>query len=109
MVFDWIGILLLVFVIFRSNRLQKISHCMVVSEPEGAEIFVEGQSVGTFTPGLVQMDLDREVRFTLKKNGYESKTVVVKSQSQLSFFYTELEKNKLRLVSDESVQGLGGD
>ena len=71
---------------------------MVVSEPEGAEIFVDGKNSNILTPGLVPLPLDFEMSLTLKKPGYEEIRVWVKSKHRLSFHYSQLSRTQLKLI-----------
>ncbi|AHZ85060.1 hypothetical protein [Bdellovibrio bacteriovorus] len=75
--------------------------CMVVSEQEGAEIWVEGQRTNYFTPKLVAIKKDHPVKITVKMIGHEPHTAVVKSSHNLTYYYCNLERIPLRLVSNE--------
>lgn len=98
MFLDYIGIIFILGSIVRVSKKQSLSHCMVVSHPEGAEIFMNNKKIEALTPTLIQMPIGPEVTFVIKKYGYQDKTVFVKSKNKLSFFYCELERVKLRLV-----------
>lgn len=75
--------------------------CMVVSEQEGAEIWVEDEKTRYVTPKLVAIKKGHPVKITVKMIGHESHTAVVRSSHNLTYYYCNLERIPLRLVSNE--------
>lgn len=75
--------------------------CMVISEQEGAEIWVEDQKTRYVTPKLVAIKKDHPVKITVKMVGHEAHTSVVRSSHNLTYFYCNLKRIPLRLVSNE--------
>jgi PEGA domain len=51
----------------------------VMSNPPGAEVLVDGQSVG-YTPGVVQVENKRDHNITFRLNGYNDGVCLVKSE-----------------------------
>lgn len=73
--------------------------CMVVSEQEGAEIWVNGRFTGATTPQLIPVYKNQDVLLEVKQRGYETHRVSLRSPQQLSFHYCDLQRIPLRLVS----------
>lgn len=62
----------------------------IVSDPEGAVVYMNGMIVAQTTPAVVKIDskyADKNIIFRFEKSGYESKTVIV------SFDKKDLKKN----------------
>lgn len=76
--------------------------CMVISEQEGAEIWVEDQKTSYVTPKLVAIKKDHPVRITVKMIGHEPHSAVVRSSHNLTYYYCNLTRIPLRLVSNEN-------
>ncbi|MEN0060363.1 MAG: hypothetical protein AAGB31_16100 [Bdellovibrio sp.] len=75
--------------------------CMVVSEQEGAEIWVEDRRTGDVTPKLMALPKNKDVKVTLRKPGFVDQTAWIRSSHNLSYYYCSLERPRLRLVSNE--------
>ena len=80
--------------------------CMMLSEQEGAEIWVEGQKTEHVTPHLVKIPKDRDVKVEFKLIGHETHTAWVRSGSNLTYYYCQLTRIPLRLVVDEDTHAL---
>jgi hypothetical protein len=80
---------------------KEYSLCMVVSEQEGAEIWVDGRRTAFQTPRLVAIPQNREVAIELRHPGHENHRAYVKSGHKLSFYHCDLKRIPLRLVADE--------
>lgn len=78
--------------------------CMVVSEQEGAEIWVEGRKTNFTTPRLVAIAKDTPVNISVKMIGHETHSAVVRSSHSLTYYYCKLERIPLKLVSNEIRQ-----
>ena len=76
---------------------------MVVSEPGGAEIWIEHEKSELLTPALVQLPLGVESHLMLKMRGFETHEVWIRSHHELSFYFRNLERIKLQIVSDHFV------
>lgn len=75
--------------------------CMVVSEQEGAEIWVNGERTALTTPRLVAIPKNEDVKIEVRLTGHEPHWALVKSTHNLSYYYCNLERIPLRLVRDE--------
>lgn len=75
--------------------------CMVVSEQEGAEIWLNDRNTGLLTPKVVAVPRNTEVKFTLKLVAHKDHTALVKSGHHLSYYHCNLERIPLRLVRNE--------
>ncbi|MFM6928872.1 MAG: hypothetical protein ACKOX6_10445 [Bdellovibrio sp.] len=75
--------------------------CMVVSEQEGSEIWVNGQRTNFVTPRLVAIVKDEETEIEVRMIGHEPHKAWVRSSHNLSYYYCNLKRIPLRLVHDE--------
>lgn len=80
--------------------------CMMLSEQEGAEIWIEGENTGHLTPHLVKIPKDRDVKVEFKLFAYETHTAWVRSGSNLTYYYCQLNRVPLRLIVNEDTQAL---
>lgn len=80
--------------------------CMVVSEQEGAEIWVDGQKTNYTTPRLVAIAKDTPVKITVKMFAHEPHSAVVQSRHSLTYYYCDLKRIPLRLVSNENYRSV---
>lgn len=76
--------------------------CMVVSEQEGAEIWIENQKTNYVTPKLVAIKKDHPIHITIKAIGHQPHSAIVRSSHNLTYYYCNLKRIPLRLVSNES-------
>lgn len=112
MFFQCLGILLLFLTqpwiaLIKEFLTPKVCACMVVTEQEGAHIFVNGKDTGKITPSLVSIPQGKEVQVQLKKEGYLDHSAWVRSKHELTFYHCQLQKFKLKLaVSNEDSMGL---
>ena len=112
MFFQFLGILLLFLTqpwvaLIKEFLSPKVSACMVVTEQEGAHIFVNGKDTGKLTPSLVSIPKGKEVQLQLKKEGYLDHSAWVRSKHELTFYHCQLQKIKLKLaVVNEDSMGL---
>lgn len=112
MFFQFLGILLLFLTqpwvaLIKEFLSPKVSACMVVTEQEGAHIFVNGKDTGKLTPSLVSIPQGKEVQVQLKKEGYLDHSAWVRSKHELTFYHCQLQKFKLKLaVVNEDSMGL---
>jgi len=119
MIFDLLGLSLLILGFWspqnsvpeRKKWFSRTSKgvCMVVSDPEGAEIWVNGKKTKWVTPALVELPLSEETHLILKKNLFKDHEAWIRSQHELSFYFRALEKFHLRVVrgpsSSEELEG----
>lgn len=75
--------------------------CMVVTEQEGAEIWIEGKKTAFVTPKLVALPKNCEVKITVKMIGHHDHTAVVRSSHNLTYYHCKLERIPLRLINNE--------
>lgn len=76
--------------------------CMVVSEQEGAEIWIKNKKTNSVTPKLVAIKKDHPVRITVKKIGHQPHSAIVRSSHNLTYYYCNLKRVPLKLISNES-------
>ncbi|MNT47079.1 hypothetical protein D3C72_1837650 [compost metagenome] len=79
---------------------------MVVSEQEGAEIWINDQKTSYQTPKLVAIPLKKETKVTVKLTGHEAHTSWVRSSHKLSYYYCSLNRIPLRLIKNENTDSL---
>ncbi|MBV2169438.1 MAG: PEGA domain-containing protein [Bdellovibrio sp.] len=75
--------------------------CMVVSEQEGAEIWIDGKKTNYLTPKLVALPKGTEVKITVKLIGHKDHTAFVRSSHNLTYYHCNLERIPLRLIHNE--------
>ncbi|MGZ3771229.1 MAG: PEGA domain-containing protein [Bdellovibrio sp.] len=75
--------------------------CMIVSEQEGAEIWIDGKPIGEVTPKLVSIPRNKPVKLTLKLTAHKDHVATVQSPHNLSYYYCQLQRVPLRLVNHE--------
>lgn len=73
--------------------------CMVVSEQEGAEIWVDGQRTNYVTPKMVAIPKDESVKIEVRLVGHENHSALVKSSHNLTYYYCNLKRIPLKLIS----------
>ena len=73
---------------------------MIVSDPCGAEIWINQKKTHWVTPALIQLPLNQEAEIHLRKDHYEPHKAWIRSSHDLSFYYRTLKKINLVLVSD---------
>lgn len=78
--------------------------CMVVSEQEGAEIWVDGQKTPFLTPHIVSFPKNKDSKITVKMIGHFDHEAVLRSPYTLTYHYCKLDRVPLRLVSNEVYQ-----
>lgn len=109
MIFDLLGLCLLIFGFWtptaKSLPLKKKGVCMIVSEPDGAEIWINQKKTKWVTPALVQLPLNAESEVHLKKDHYKIHQAWIRSSHELSFYYRALEKIKLVVIHSSSSEG----
>jgi serine/threonine-protein kinase len=90
------------------------SHSIVVtSSPSAAEIYIDGKNQGQLTPARVKVPANREFQISLKKDGYITRTLPMKSRgngSKESFSLAKLDAGYLNIYSKhkETVIYLNG-
>lgn len=72
--------------------------CMVVSEQEGAEIWVDGVKTNFVTPKLVAIPKDQSVRIDVRLVGHEDHHAYVRSTHNLTYYYCNLTRIPLKLI-----------
>lgn len=72
--------------------------CMVVSEQEGAEIWINGERTNYVTPKLVAIPKDETVNVEVRLVGHENHKAVVRSSHNLTYYYCNLERIPLKLI-----------
>ncbi|KYG67799.1 hypothetical protein [Bdellovibrio bacteriovorus] len=75
--------------------------CMVVSEQEGAEIWVEGKKTNYRTPKAIAIPKKKDVNITIKMVGHHDHHATVRSEHTLSYYYCNLDRVPLRLIKNE--------
>lgn len=76
--------------------------CMVLSEQEGAEIWLEDRPTGFLTPHLISLPKNTESKLTLKLIGHQDHTAYVRSAHDLTYYHCQLTRIPLRLVRNEN-------
>ncbi len=86
---------------FTTEVSAKDYEATVVSDPEGATVYLNGMIVAQTTPSIIKLDkkmLDKNLLFRFEKAGYESKTVIVsfdkKDMKKSPVIYGKLEKDQ---------------
>lgn len=75
--------------------------CMVVSEQENAEIWVDNKKTDKCTPSMLEIPKNQEVRLTIKLIGHKDHSVQVRSSQNLTYYYCQLERMPFRLIRNE--------
>lgn len=78
--------------------------CMVVSEQEGAEIWIDDKQTPFVTPKAVALPKGPESKITLKLIGHEDHTAYVRSNHTLTYYHCKLQRIPLRLIHNEVYQ-----
>ena len=73
---------------------------MIVSDPCGAEIWINQKKSKWVTPALIELPLNEEAEIHLHKEHYKAHRAWIRSSHELSFYYRTLEKIKLVLISE---------
>lgn len=83
----------------------------VVSDPEGATVYLNGMIVAQTTPAIIKLDsklLNKNLLFRFEKSGYESKTVIIsldkKEMKKNPIVYGKLEKDKEAALRAQEAQ-----
>lgn len=76
--------------------------CMVITEQEGAEIWINDKKTPFLTPKAVALPKGPESKITLKLIGHKDHTAHVRSSHTLTYYHCKLERIPLRLVSNEN-------
>jgi PEGA domain len=108
MIFSMIGIIFLapqlgVVNLWKYFLRPRHSVCMVVTDQEDVEIYVNGKKAPRKTPCLVKIKKEGESTLVLKKKGYQDHRVQLKSQHELSFYYCQLKRFELRLLDPQKL------
>lgn len=77
---------------------------MVITEQEGAEIWVNDKNTHMVTPQAITVPRNTEVKITLRLVGHYEHTAMVKSGHHLSYYHTKLQRVPLRLISSDSFE-----
>ena len=72
-----------------------------VSEQEGAEIWIDGAKTNYVTPKLVAIQQETDVAIEVKMIGHESHKAVVRSHHNLTYYYCNLKRTRLKLIKEE--------
>ena len=75
--------------------------CMVISEQEGAEIWINQKKTAFVTPKLVALPLNKETLLTLKLTGHHDHQAYVRSKQALTYYNCKLERIPLRVIRNE--------
>lgn len=78
--------------------------CMIVTEQEGSEIWINGKNTGQVTPKPVYIPKHVEVQLTLKLTGHRDHVAYLRSSSTLTYYHCRLERIPLRLIHNENCQ-----
>jgi hypothetical protein len=74
--------------------------CMLVTEQEGADIYIDRQSTGLKTPALVQVSIGKSMHVEFAKPGYKGHAVEIMSRNGASYYYAKL-RPALRLIPSQ--------
>lgn len=85
---------------------QETCLCMIVSEQEGAEIWINGERTEHLTPKAIAIPRNSEVNIMLRLYAHEDHYATIKSGHHLSFYHCELDRTPLRLVQGGSLHAL---
>lgn len=77
---------------------KEYSNCMIVTEQEGAEIWLHGENTFKVTPALIKIEQNKEIPLALKYHGHETHFVHLLTDKPRSFYYTDLKRTPLRLI-----------
>lgn len=83
---------------FKKNQL------FVVTEQEGAEIWLNGENTGMLTPARVLVPATRPYRLLLSYPAHEDHEVELVTSSEKSFYYANLERRPLRLLINSDCE-----
>ncbi|WP_413575074.1 hypothetical protein ACLVWU_12490 [Bdellovibrio sp. HCB290] len=75
--------------------------CMVVSEQEGAEIWVDNKPTPFVTPRMIAVPLNEDVKIEVRFTGHHSHMAIVRAPQKLSYYYCNLQRIPLRLIRNE--------
>lgn len=75
--------------------------CMIVSEQEGAEIWLDDKDTGLLTPKAVVIPKNKEIKVTVKLVGHRDHVAYIRSAHNLTYYHCNLERIPLRLISNE--------
>lgn len=78
--------------------------CMIVTEQEGAEIWINGKNTGLVTPKPVYIPKHVEAQLTLKLTGHHDHIAYLRSPHTLTYYHCRLERIPLRLIRNENYQ-----
>lgn len=79
---------------------------MIVTEQEGAEIWINGKDTGLLTPKAIEVPRNTEVDLTLKLTAHFNHAVTIRTGHHLSYYHTKLERVPLRLISNDTFDEL---
>ncbi|MFS4457692.1 hypothetical protein [Bdellovibrio sp. HCB2-146] len=80
--------------------------CMMLSEQEGAEIWIDGVKTPYVSPHLCRIPKNRDVNVEFKLIGHETHQAWIRSGSNLTYYYCQLTRIPLRLVVDEDARAI---
>lgn len=77
----------------------------VVSDPDGATVYLNGRIVAQTTPAIIELDkkvIDKNLMFRFEKRGYEAKTVIVsfdkKDLKKTPIIYAKMDRDALAVA-----------
>jgi hypothetical protein len=85
-------------------KKEELCLCMVVSEQEGAEIWINDKNTHLTTPKMVSIPKNKEVKVTVKLTGHYENSALVKSSHNLSFYHCELKRIPLKVIYNEDYE-----
>ena len=93
------------------NASAKDYEATVVSDPEGATVYLNGMIVAQTTPAIIKLDskmLNKNLLFRFEKSGYETKTVILsldkKEMKKNPIVYGKLEIDKEAALRAQEAQ-----
>lgn len=93
------------------NASAKDYEATVVSDPEGATVYLNGMIVAQTTPAVIKLDskmLNKNLLFRFEKSGYETKTVIIsldkKDMKKNPIIYGKLEIDKEAALRAQEAQ-----
>ena len=75
----------------------------VTTQPSGAQVYINDESVGRLTPTSVTVPFDGKFKLTLRRTGYYDKTVTLSSGSIKGIMNFPLQKNKEQRKRNETI------
>lgn len=86
---------------FFTGTREPMGLCMIISEQEGAEIWIEGKKTNYLTPKAVALPKNKEVEIMIKQVGHETHVARVFTRHNLSYHYCNLKRIPLKVIHND--------